>query len=387
MGHSKKIKPLSKKTATSLIKNETPNDLEKSEIFGKETKAQMLSDIKEGKRLSLLQQVDTKKDWKPLKRKLQRSRKASVYWKYGAAASVLIIVALTVFLNKGRETPFSEPLIVNNNIKIGSDKATLTLADGSEVTLEKGTAYQTNYISSNGEEIVYHKATKNQQPTTNNHTVYNTLTIPRGGQFFVELSDGTQVWLNSESQLKYPVAFNNGETRQVELVYGEAYFDVSPSTTHQGAKFKVFNQSQEVEVLGTEFNIKAYKDESHIYTTLVEGKVAISTANTNQILVPNQQSNLNIETNNISMTTVDVDIEISWKDGVFDFSKMPLKDIMTVLSRWYDVDVIFENKALEAIIFTGALGKDQSLEDILSALKSTNFINGYKINNKMLTLE
>ena len=148
------------------------------------------------------------------------------------------------------------------------------------------------------------------------------------------LSDGTKVWLNSESQLKYPVAFNDGETRQVELVYGEAYFDVSPSTAHKGARFKVFNQSQEVEVLGTEFNIKAYKDETNIYTTLVEGKVAISAAGKNQILKPNQQSNLNLETGSIEITTVDVYNETTWIDGIFSFENKPLKEILKVLSRW-----------------------------------------------------
>ena len=100
------------------------------------------------------------------------------------------------------------------------------------------------------------------------------------------MSDGTQVWLNSESQLKYPVNFIKGQTRQVELVYGEAYFDVSPSVEHNGAKFKVFNQSQEVEVLGTEFNVKAYKDETNIYTTLVEGRVVIDNGALKQSLLP-----------------------------------------------------------------------------------------------------
>src|SRR5690606_40703343 len=123
--------------------------------------------------------------------------------------------------------------------------------------LEKGDSIQTHNAISNGEEIIYNNNTSRQ-------LVYNYLTIPRGGQFQLTLSDGTRVWLNSETQIKYPVSFTDGESRQVELVYGEAYFEVSHSTEHKGSDFIVYNQNQEVQVLGTEFNIKAYKDDSNI---------------------------------------------------------------------------------------------------------------------------
>ena len=149
----------------------------------------------------------------------------------------------------------------------------MTLADGSKIALEKGTPVQTQNANSNGEELIY-ESSKNTS-----RLVYNYLTIPRGGQFVIKLSDGTKVWLNSASQLKFPVAFIEGESREVELVYGEAYFEVSPSTAHKGAHFQVYNKKQKVEVVGTEFNIKAYKDESNIYTTLVNGKVNVETGN------------------------------------------------------------------------------------------------------------
>jgi ferric-dicitrate binding protein FerR (iron transport regulator) len=201
------------------------------------------------------------------------------------------------------------------------------------------------------------------------------------------LSDGTKVWLNSETQLKYPVSFTDSESRQVELVYGEAYFEVSPSTEHKGADFKVFHDHQEVQVLGTEFNIKAYKDETNIYTTLVEGKVAVNYNGNNQILAPNQQSNLNTENNNITMAMVDVYRETSWTQGVFIFKKKPLKKIMEVLSRWYDMEVVFENKELENVIFSGTFNKKHSIEDILTAIKNTKFINNYEINNKTIVIK
>ncbi|MDD7885419.1 FecR family protein [Flavivirga sp. 57AJ16] len=384
MGHSNKIKPLSKTLAASIIKNEIPGDLEKLEIFDEKIKGQMLTDIKASERLKLLKEIDAEKDWKTVKEKIQGSRNPYRFWAYGVAASVVLLVSISIafVFNNINETPsFEAPIIVNNNIEVGTNKATLTLEDGSAVTLEKGTDYQTANITSNGEEIIYRN---NQKAVTNN---YNTLTIPRGGQFYILLSDGTKVWLNSESQLKYPVAFKDGETRQVELVYGEAYFDVSPSTDHKGAKFKVLNQSQEVEVLGTEFNIKAYKDEANVYTTLVEGKVAVSTADKNQILVPNQQSNLNLETHTISLAMVDVYNETTWKDGIFSFENKSLKDILKVLSRWYDMDVVIENMVQTEERFIGTFNKSNSIEDILIAIKSTNFINNYEINDKTLTIK
>jgi ferric-dicitrate binding protein FerR (iron transport regulator) len=357
---------------------------------------------KKSRQLSLAQSIDKDKAWHTIVSQLHtplmaktKQRKSKVEFpgkpwsKYAAAAVLVIALASTYFL---RDTIFNgniettTPIIVNNMIEPGTDKATLTLENGEQVTLEKGTQFQTQNATSNGEEITYLPAGRQGNKSTSRELVNNYLTIPRGGQFQMTLSDGTRVWLNSETQLKYPVSFTDGESRQVELVYGEAYFDVSPSTEHSGANFKVFNNNQEVEVLGTEFNIKAYKDETNIYTTLVEGKVAISTADTNQILAPNQQSSLDLKNNKISIATVDVHNETSWKEGVFDFTKMPLKDIMKVLSRWYDMDVIFVNKNLEDIIFTGKFNKSRSTEDILLAIKNTNIINNYEINNKTIII-
>lgn len=302
--------------------------------------------------------------------------------KFAVAAAVVFLISISLLFNKNNISNENTPAIVNNTIKVGTDKATLILEDGSVVTLEKGKAYAAGNVKSNGEELVYNSKNSAKTEIANNY-----LTIPRGGQFFVQLSDGTKVWLNSESQLKYPVAFVDGETREVELLYGEAYFDVSPSTNHGGSKFKVHTQMQHVEVLGTEFNIKAYKDETTIYTTLVEGKVAISNATARQILAPNQQSNLSVKNNDIAITTVDVYSETSWRKGLFVFKGMPLKEIMKVLSRWYDVDIVFANAALGNVKFNGVLHKNQNLEEILTTIKNTDFINAYEIKNNKITLK
>jgi hypothetical protein len=290
---------------------------------------------------------------------LKKSHKTIPFFKkklfnYGVAASFLILVAVTFFVNRNDKLN-EQPIIVNNNIEIGTDKATLTLENGTVIPLEKGQKYISSNLESTGEALVY-KSTNTNNPS---EVLYNYLTIPRGGQFQLTLSDGTRVWLNSETQLKYPVSFTDGESRLVELIYGEAYFEVSHSTEHKGADFRVIHDQQEVQVLGTAFNVRAYKDEPHVYTTLVEGKVSVNYQGKNQSLIPGQQSDLDINTNVITVSTVNVYNEISWKEGVFSFHRKSLKDIMTVLSRWYDMDVNFEDPNLGKAGFNGVLGKDQ----------------------------
>jgi len=295
------------------------------------------------------------------------------------AASLLLLISISLIINKTNPLKIETPQVAHKEILIGSDKATLTLEDGSVIALEKGKSYTKGNASSNGEKLVYNSNGKSAAIAN------NLLTIPRGGQFFVQLADSTKVWLNSESQLKYPVAFVDGETRQVELVYGEAYFEVSPSTKHKGSRFKVKTQEQNVEVIGTEFNIKAYRDEPAIYTTLVEGVVAVSNAAKKQILTPSQQSKITEYNGNISVSEVDVYNEISWRKGLFVFKGMPLKDIARVLSRWYDVDIVFADPALGNVKFNGVLNKNQKLEDILTTIKNINFINAYeKKDNKII---
>ncbi|WP_323028189.1 FecR family protein [Gelidibacter japonicus] len=351
---------------------------------------------KKSRRISLRVVMDKEKAWTQILSKLENpfmpTKKRMTFnmhsfrenWmRYSAAAVLVLALASTYFLRDGlfnNSIENNTPLIVNNQIVPGVEKATLTLEDGTKVTLEKGDSIQTHNAISNGEEIIYNNNTSRQ-------LVYNYLTIPRGGQFQLTLSDGTRVWLNSETQLKYPVSFTDSESRQVELVYGEAYFEVSHSTEHKGSDFKVYNQNQDVQVLGTEFNIKAYKDESNIYTTLVSGKVAINTESTKQVLVPNQQANLDLTTDKLSIKNIDIKGEIAWIHGEFIVKNKSLKEIMKVLSRWYDMDVTFANKELENVRFVGVLGKDQNIVDILNTIKSFGVINNYEINNKKVILK
>ena len=312
------------------------------------------------------------------------SKKKSHFWRYTAAAIVVIVLVSSYFLRNNLSSTPSEivPVIVNNPIQTGTDKATLTIADGIEIPLEKEENYVADHVTSNGEKLIY-----NAQNNTKPGITYNYLTVPRGGQFQLQLADGTKVWLNSETKLKYPVAFVEGETRNVELLYGEAYFEVSPSSNHHGSKFNVKTQLQDVEVLGTEFNIKAYKDDMNIYTTLVEGKVAINSMNKTRNLLPNQQSILNLNNKKLAINNVDVYNEISWKNGLFSFKGKPLKEITTVLSRWYDIEFEFDNKNLENVKFNGVLLKEQSIEEILTIIKETKFINAYEIKDKKIIIK
>jgi len=333
-------------------------------------------------------EFDTKNAKKEYLLKIRRDRKRVYAFKtfkvLKYAAAVVMVFGLGYFFQK---TSFSTsidsaPVIVNNSIAPGTNKVTLTLEDGSQIALEKGESIQTQSANSNGDEIIY----KAGQPIKK-EIAYNFLTIPRGGQFFLKLSDGTQVWLNSESQLKYPVSFVDGQTRQVELIYGEAYFDVTPSSENKGSKFVVLNDAQEVEVLGTEFNIKAYKDETNVYTTLVEGKVAIVYDGKTQNLTPSLQSKLNTLSNTVSVAHVDVKSEISWKEGVFSFRRTSLEEIMKVLSRWYDMDVEFVNPVLKKEGFNGVLSKDQNIEDILKIIQNFGIIESYEIKNKKIMIK
>ncbi|RXG11399.1 FecR family protein [Leeuwenhoekiella aestuarii] len=302
------------------------------------------------------------------------------WFTYGVAASLVLLVMINIFYKVNLPITTS---IQENQIEIGSSKATLTLSSGEEIFLAGEKDFLFNTAKSNGKELIYEKT-----PASSTQLSYNTLTIPRGGQFYVELADGTKVWLNSDSQLKYPESFAVGEPRTVELVYGEAFFEASPSSAHNGTRFKVNTNNQEVEVLGTEFNVKAYKEEANVLTTLIEGTIQLNTHHQKaEVLKPGQQSVLNKQNGNLLVSKVDTDSEIAWRNGLFSFNDKSLLEIMKVLSRWYDVDVNFEDETLKEVTFNGQLKKNQELSSILKLIKNTNFITDYEIKNNTIILK
>ncbi|MFI1743303.1 FecR family protein [Thalassobellus sediminis] len=299
-------------------------------------------------------------------KKAEKVRRIAIYKKIAIAASFALLLTLGFIHNNKKETE----IVITTPIDIGSSKAILTLENGNQVHLEKGKAYKSEKVSSNGEELVYSETLLNKN--TKKSPSYNYLAIPRGGEFFIKLVDGTKVWLNSESKIKYPTEFIKGETRIVELLYGEAYFEVSPSTNHNGDAFKVITKQQEINVLGTEFNIKAYNNEDEIATTLVNGSVQVNSGNTKKTIKPNQQSIINNKNpNSIKVSEIDAMQEIAWVKGNFSFNEETLGDMMQVLSRWYNVEVVFETAERKNYVFTGILERTKSIENILELIQAT----------------
>ena len=265
----------------------------------------------------------------------------------------------------------------------GSNKAILILADGSEYDLTTGNK---SIITTDGTEI---KNTGNQLEYigTAGQTAdvkYNTLKIPRGGEYFLILSDSTKVWLNSETTLRFPVQFA-ADVRSVELT-GEAYFEVKKNTK---IPFIVNSVNQSIKVLGTQFNVSSYPENQNIYTTLVEGNVEVSMSNNpqiNLILKPNEQSILNSDNNQIQKKSVDVNQYVAWKDGRFVFREQPLEEIMGTLSKWYDVQVVFSNERDKKLMFTGNLERYADFGEILAKIEKTNEVS-FAIENNTITIQ
>ena len=196
--------------------------------------------------------------------------------------------------------------------------------------------------------------------------IFNTLSVPRSTEYQVQLSDGTRVWLNSESELRYPVDFVSTE-RKVFL-RGEAYFQVAKDTNKP---FRVVVNDMMVEALGTGFNINAYQDDNCLRTTLVEGKVRVSYSDTRQecILVPGEQAVL--KEGVLTSGQVNVDDIIAWKKGRFVFSDMPLETIANQLERWYDVEIRFDDTVAKYYRFTGVMKRYNELEQVLGLIEET----------------
>lgn len=265
-----------------------------------------------------------------------------------AAAALLIMavgaVAYLVYIDRPKKEIVKAEKVTgppNNDILPGGDKAVLTLGSGDTIALDdaaNGTlALQGNIkvLKLNSGQLAY--ATENK-PT---EVVYNKVTTPRGGQYKVQLPDGTKVWLNAASSLRFPTAFN-GDERPVEVT-GEAYFEVARNPAQP---FRVTVNGMEVRVLGTHFNINAYTDEASINTTLVEGSVMV-TKNGKQVTIkPGQQAR--VDEGIYIVPDVDVETLTAWKNGRFSFSNASLESLMRPIARWYDVEVVLDDKITDA---------------------------------------
>lgn len=316
----------------------------------------------------------------------KRKERIIFFKRVAVAASFLLIIGFSFYgLYKGKIGNPSTQLIANQIVESGSNKAILTLGNGEEILLEEGSGYKNEWLSSNGEELMY--TTQNDLRNGKGNS-FNYLTVPRGGQFLLNLSDGTKIWVNSESQLKYPSSFVSGEERVVELIYGEAYFDVSPSENHQGASFTVLTKSQRINVLGTAFNLRAHKNDSTITTTLTEGKVVVESGNAKKFLVPNQQSVINHNSDDITIEEVDASVNSSWVRGLFIFEDKSLYQMTEDLAKWYNIEVFFESKKITDIPFTGILERTKTLNELLEIIEATSGDDfEFELKNRVLLLK
>ncbi|MES2376045.1 MAG: FecR family protein [Bacteroidota bacterium] len=261
----------------------------------------------------------------------------------------------------------------NKNVSVqivpGKNTAILTLSDGAKVMLDNAgngaVARQANMaITKTKTGTLAYTAIggANDGP---GKVLFNTVSTPRGGQFQIKLPDGTEVWLNAESSIKYPVVFSKTE-RRVELT-GEAYFEV----THNAQQpFKVITNNQEIKVLGTHFDVKGYSDEQTINTTLLQGSVLVSNLRSKKtkLLQPGQQSVISLINDDISVNAVNVSQVVSWKNGYFLFDQMNIASIMKIMSRWYDVDVQY-NDFDKSAVFGGTFSRNANIKDILNNLQ------------------
>jgi len=300
-------------------------------------------------------------------------------------AAIISLLLATFFVFKSIKSDVPVPALSQKVDKIlpGKSKAILVLEDGSEYELSKGKEVSLKsgktVINSEGTKIRYTSDEKEQSILQ-----YNTLIIPKGGEYFLELSDGTKVWLNAETTLKYPVQFVGAE-RNVELT-GEAYFEVA----HNESKpFHVVSGGQSIEVLGTEFNVSAYKDDLNIVTTLVKGKVSVygtHDKNQNQLLQPNDQTTMNKQSGKITSKVVDPKNFIAWKSGAFYFQDKTFDGMMKVLSRWYDINVFYDNEAVRDIKFTGRFKRYDDFETVKNLIEKTDEVK-FELNGKTVVIK
>ncbi|WP_343307111.1 FecR domain-containing protein [Chitinophaga niabensis] len=321
-------------------------------------------------KLQQLGSFDTDAAWDAFtSRHFPPAKVRTIRWKWAAAAAVVLLAGV-YFWNQ--QKPATKETVVSelvNDVKPGTHKAILTLGDGSTVTLDSaGNKVIGQGIRQAGGQLEY-----GEQAAIS----FNTLRTPKGGQFQITLADGTKIWLNAASSLRYPTAFVGG-TRKVEVT-GEAYFEVAKHATRP---FIVqINAQTAIEVLGTSFNINAYTNEASIKTTLIEGAVRLTVNEQSRTLSPGQQAQVNSQGDIQLIEKADLDEALAWKHELFYFRNADLQAVMRQLERWYDVEISYSGK-IPARRFQGEIQRNLNLSDVLEGLKNTeiNFsIEGRKI--------
>lgn len=301
----------------------------------------------------------------------------------GWVAAAVILFALAAggyfvfFNNKNAQLAKAKP-VLQNDIAPGGNKATLTLADGSVVVLndqQNGTLLNqgnTKVIKLGDGRVAYNGAN-----AAGGQAAYNTIATPRGGKYQVALADGSLVWLNAASSIRFPAAFT-GKERDVEIT-GEVYFEVAKN---KAMPFVVKTGGVKVQVLGTHFNVMSYTDEASVKTTLLEGSVKVLNGASTTVIKPGQQAKINNGTNGIEvLDNVDTDETVAWKNDLFIFNNAGIETIMRQIARWYDVEVSYDGP-VTTDHFTGKVSRNSTAAQVLKILELSDIhftITGKKI--------
>lgn len=292
---------------------------------------------------------------------------------YSVAASILVAVCLGgYFLVHDKKEPQAEKRVASTEAEIrpGGNRAVLTLGNGEQIVIDGAANGQlasesgTSISKTEDGEIVYEPAGASAEDAQ--RITYNVIEIPKGGQYKLVLSDGSAVWLNAGSSLRYPTRFAGNE-RLVEL-QGEAYFEVAKS---RQMPFVVKHGDARVLVLGTHFNVSGYADDALKKITLLEGSVKVSRANRadNQALVPGEQAQIAGDGEIKLLKDVDLEAVMAWKNGLFEFNGNSIQEVMKLVSRWYDVDVEYKGQVSHK--FYGNISRDADIHELLKLLEMT----------------
>jgi len=298
------------------------------------------------------------------------------WWKI--AAAVLILLGLRLLSHKTNEV--QQVITQHTTIAAGNNKAVLTLSNGESLLLND---QATGTIAQQGQmQVIKNKDGSLSYAGSGNdklNDTYNTLTIPPGSQYHVTLPDGTSVWLNAASSIRYPLAFS-GNKRKVDID-GEAFFEVAPNAA---IPFEVNSGAMQVLVLGTTFNIMAYKDESNIKTTLIEGAVKVISGANSQQLKPGLQAILPNGEHNFQVVPADMKEVLAWKEGEFRFYDTEIPSIMRQVARWYDVEIVYKG-AIPRNKFYGVIPRQHNVSQLLEVLEVTHHVH-FSIDGRKITV-
>ena len=334
-------------------KHETPEHLRLYNLYqSPDFIARKFEFIKEYSAIEAYQEFAGRVKWAK-----HRKRTLALY-RYVAAVVLLFVLSGSFYFFHDTK---DESIAFVQKIQPGSCKAILTEPDGTKIDIS-----DTTFLAFVQKSVMSRKNGEEKEVV---ETLYHTITIPRGGEYDLLLSDGSRLRMNSESEIRVPVTFEKGQ-REV-FMKGEIYFDIVRDSL---APFVVHTHQGDIRVLGTSFNVRDYQDEDFLETTLVNGKVAFEREGNYSYLKPGEQLRLNKEDGKTTVETVDVLLYCSWKDGRFVFEKQRLEVIMNTIARWYNINVFYESSSVKDILFTGNIKRYGDLEQVVSMLKLINKI-------------